>query len=153
MQNFKSVPFKTESAHGFKTVNGIAKFSSAGVVLEFESKLFGIIGGGVKEVRLPKDEILDIKFRKGLFKRGAKIEIRTKTFSKLAELPNQDGKLTLKLERDDFERGHSAVEQLQKDLVEHEQNLPPPRTPISELFLEAEGEEETRPLQRKKDGE
>ena len=80
MQSFTSVPFKTESAHGLKTVNGVAKFSSAGVVLEFESKLFGIIGGGVKEVQIRKEEILDIKFRKGLFKHGSKIEIRTKTF-------------------------------------------------------------------------
>ena len=81
MQGFTTVPFKTESAHGLNQVNGVAKFSSAGIVLEFESKLFGLIGGGVKEVRLAKDEILDVKFRKGVFKRGAKIEIRTKNFT------------------------------------------------------------------------
>lgn len=149
MNGFTSVPFKTESAHGLSQVNGVAKFSSAGVVLEFESKLFGIIGGGVKEVRLPKDDILDIKFRKGVFRRSAKIEIRTKTFSKLAELPNSDGKLTLKLVRDDFERGQSAVEQLQKDLAQHAESLPPPRTPVSELFSE-ETEDETVQLRKEK---
>lgn len=145
MNGFTSVPFKTESSHGLSKVDGIAKFSRAGVVLEFESKLFGVIGGGVKEVRLPMDDILDVKFRKGLFKRGAKIEIRTKTFSKLAELPNKDGKLTLKLVYDDFDRAQSAVEQLQKDLSAHSDSLPPPRTPVSELF-EEEGEEDTRDL-------
>ena len=149
MQGFTSVPFKTESAHGFKTVNGVAKFSGAGIVLEFESKLFGIIGGGVKEVRLPKDEILDVKFRKGLFRHGAKIEIRTKTFAKLAELPSDDGKLTLKLVRDDFERGREAVEQLQKDLAAHAETLPPPRTPVSELFLD-QSEDETAELNKEK---
>ena len=111
MQGFTTVPFKTESMHGLSQVNGIAKFSSAGIVLEFESKLLGLIGGGVKEVRVSKDDILDVKFRKGVFKRGAKIEVRTKTFAKLAELPSQDGKLTLKLVRDDFERGHSGAAQ------------------------------------------
>jgi len=145
MQNFKSVPFKTESAHGFKTVNGVAKFSGAGIVLEFESKLFGIIAGGVKEVRLAKDEILDIKFRKGLFKHGAKIEIRTMTVAKLVELPNSDGKLTLKLVRDDFDRGQAAVEQLQKDLAAHAESLPPPHSPIASLFAD-ESEEETKHL-------
>ncbi len=145
MQGFTSVPFKTESSHGLTQVNGVAKFSSAGVVLEFESKLFGLIGGGVKEVRLPKEDILDVKFRKGLFKHGAKIEIRTKTFTKLAELPSSEGKLTLKLVRDDFERGQAAVEQLQKDLSEYAAGLPPPRTAVSELFDE-ENEEETREL-------
>jgi hypothetical protein len=145
MNGFTSVPFKTESAHGLSKVDGVAKFSRAGVVLEFESKLFGVIGGGVKEVRLPMDDILDVKFRKGIFKRGAKIEIRTKTFSKLAELPNKDGKLTLKLLYDDFDRAQSAVDQLQKDLITHADSLPPPRTPVSDLF-EDESEEQTREL-------
>lgn len=143
MSGFTSVPFKTES--GLSSVNGVAKFSPAGIVLEFESKFFGLIGGGVKEVRIAKDDILDIKFRKGLFKRGAKIVIRTKTFAKLAELPSNEGKLTLKLAADDFDRGRLAVEQLQKDLAEHAESLPPPRTPVSQLF-EEESEDETRPL-------
>ena len=145
MQGFTSVPFKTESAHGLSKIDGVAKFSGAGVVLEFESKLFGLIAGGVKEVLLSKDDILDVKFRKGVFKRGARIEIRTKTFSKLAELPHKDGKLTLKLVYDDFDRGQSAVEQLQKDLAAHADSLPPPRTPVSELFDE-ESEDQTKEL-------
>ena len=148
MHGFTSVPFKTESTHGLTTVNGVAKFSSAGIVLEFESKLFGIIRNGVKEVRLAKDDILDVKFRKGVFKHGAKIEVRMKSFARLAELPNQDGKLTLKLVRDDFVRGQIAVEQLQKDLAAHAESLPPPRTPVSDLFLD-ENEDETVQLKKK----
>jgi hypothetical protein len=147
MQNFTSVPFKTESGHGLTQINGVAKFSPAGIVLEYESKLFGIIAGGVKEVRLPLSEILDVKFRKGLMRRGAKIEIRMRSFTRLAQLPNNDGKLILKLARDDFDRAQSAVEQIQKDLTTHESELPPPRTPVSQLF-EDETEEETRPLSK-----
>ena len=147
MQSFTSVPFKTESAHGLKTANGVAKFSSAGVVLEFEAKLFGLIGSGIKEVKIRTEEILDIKFRKGLFKRGAKIEIRTKTFSKIAELPTSDGKISLKLERDDFERGRDAVVQLQKDLQQHSDSLPPAQTPVSSLFTD-ESEDETKLLEK-----
>lgn len=144
MQNFTSVPFKTATAHGLSSINGVAKFSSAGIVLEFESKLFGIIGGGVKEVQLHKDDILDVKFRKGVFKRLAKIVIRTKTVTKLAELPSSDGKLTLNLARDDFERARDAVAQLQKDMTEHTTSLPPTHTPVSVLFDESE--DETREL-------
>jgi hypothetical protein len=143
MQNFTSIPFKTES--GLSSVNGVAKFSSAGVVLEFESKLFGVIGGGVKEVRLPLAEVLDIKFRKGFMRRGAKIELRTKSFAKLSELPSKEGKLTLKLVPDDFDRAKAAVEQLQKELTQAADSLPPPRTPVSQLFDEA-GDEETQDL-------
>lgn len=137
-QNFTSIPFKTES--GFSSVNGVAKFSGAGVILEFESKLFGVLPGGVKEVRLPIEELLDVKFRKGFLKRGAKIEIRTKTFAKLAELPSKDGKLTLKLVADDFDRAKDAVERLQRDLAEYTAELPPPHSPVSELFDGSEDE-------------
>lgn len=139
MNGFTSVPFKTESAHGLTSVNGIAKFSSAGIVLEFESKLFGLISHGVKEVRLPLSELLDVKFKKGLMKRGAKIEIRTKTFSTLAALPNDNGRVTLKLVRDDFERGQEAVERIQKDMAETIAALPPPAT---SLFAKSDDETE-----------
>ena len=132
MQSFTSVPFKTES--GLSSVNGLAKFSGAGIVLEFESKLFGLIGGGVKEARLPLPEILDVKFRKGVFKRGAKIEIRMKSMTKLVELPNNDGKIILKLERDDYERAAEAVSKLQKDLNRELESLPPVHTPVSKYL-------------------
>jgi len=136
MQSFISVPFKTES--GLSQINGVGKFSSAGIVLEFESKLFGILPGGVKEARIPIVEILDVKFKKGVLKRGAKIELRMKTFSKLSQLPYKDGKLTLKLERDDYERGEEAVVRLQKDMAEQQESEPPPHTPVSRLFDEEE---------------
>ncbi|CAN5551615.1 hypothetical protein BH10ACI3_BH10ACI3_30030 [soil metagenome] len=138
MQSFTSIPFKAES--GLSQVNGVAKFSSAGIVLEFESKLFGLISNGVKESRLAAAEILDIKFKKGLFKRGAKIAIRLKSLAKLAELPNKDGKLTLKLQSDDFESARDAVTRLQKDMTAQSEALPPAHTPISVLFDESEDE-------------
>jgi hypothetical protein len=144
-QNFISVPFKSKSDHGLSNIDGIAKFSGAGIILEFESKFIGLIKTGVKEVRLPLGEILDVKFRKGLFKRGAKIEIRMKTFQKLNEVPNKDGKITLSLLADDFDRGSEAVSRLQKDMGEYTE--PPPHTPVSRLFDdEDEDEAETRKL-------
>lgn len=142
MQSFISVPFKTES--GLSQINGVGKFSSAGIVLEFESKLFGLIAIGVKEVRIPLTEILDVKFKKGVLKRGAKIELRTKTFTRLSQLPYKDGKLTLKLDRDDYERAEEAVSRLQKDMIEEKESLPPPHTSVSSLFDGSE--DETREL-------
>ncbi len=130
--NFISVPFKIDD--NFTQIAGVGKFSAAGVVLEYEGKLFGIIKSGVKESRIALDEILDVKFRKGVLKRGAKIEIRLESFTKLSELPNKDGKITLKLARDDFERAVEAVAKLQKDLNEHQESAAPPQTPVSRLF-------------------
>jgi hypothetical protein len=142
---FISIPFKTES--GLSQINGMGKFSSAGIVLEFESKLFGIIKDGVKEARIARDEILDLKFRKGFLKYGAKIEIRLKDFTQLSKLPSKDGKITLKIKKDDFERAQEAVAKLQKDLTEQREFLPPKHTPVSRLFDESE--DETKELDEK----
>ena len=136
MQSFTSVPFKTES--GISSVNGVAKFSPAGIVLEFESKWFGLISTGVKEARLPIGELLDVKFKKGVMKRGSKIEIRLNSFTRLTELPSNEGKITLKIERDDFDRAREAVERIEKDMVEHRTSPPPPPPPFRSLFDKSE---------------
>src|SRR5258706_6874303 len=147
MQSFTSIPFKTES--GLSQINGVAKFSSAGIVLEFESKLLGLISTGVREARLPIAELLNVKFKKGVLKRGARIEIRLKSFAKLTEVPNQEGKVVLKLFSDDFESARNAVAKLQKDMAAQAASLPPTHTPVSVLF--DEGEDETQELRQKHD--
>ena len=138
MTSFISVPFK--AASGFSEFDGMGKFSPAGIVLEFESKFLGFIKSGVRENRIAADEILDIKFRKGFFRWGAKIEIRLKSFQQLAKLPSDDGKITLKIKRQDFETAKEAVERLQKAMTENRENLPPAHTPISVLFDDSEAE-------------
>lgn len=145
MQNFTSIPFKSEKHDGFTVVNGIAKFSSAGIVLEFESKLLGFISDGVKEARLGVSDILDIHFKKGFFKRGAKIVIRATTLVKLNELPHSDGKLTLKIQHGDFELARDVVAKLQHEMAAKTAALPPLHTPISVLFDESEDETKELP--------
>lgn len=144
MQTFTSVPFKAES--GLSQTNGVAKFSAAGIVLEFESKILGLLSKGVREARLPIAELLDVKFRKGFMKRGARVEIRLKSFQKLTELPNSEGKIVLKLAVDDWDRAQDAVAQLNKDMTATAAALPPTHTPVSVLFDETE--EETKELDR-----
>lgn len=135
---FTSVPFKMDD--NLSQIAGVAKFSAAGIVLEYEGKLFGIIKSGVKESRLATDEILDVKFKKGFFKMGARIQIRLKSFTKLSEMPNKDGKIILKIARDDHAPAAEAVARLQKDLTERQASLPPAHTPVSRLFDESDDE-------------
>ena len=59
--NFITVPFKAES--GLSQIDGIGKFSPAGIVLEFESKFLGLIKSGVSENRIALDEIMDVQPR------------------------------------------------------------------------------------------
>ncbi|MBS1793527.1 MAG: hypothetical protein JSS81_06715 [Acidobacteria bacterium] len=138
MQSFITVPFKTET--GFSQIEGIGKFSPAGVVLEFESKFLGLIKSGVKENRIALDELLDCRFRKGFLKFGAKIELRLKSLQRLSELPSHEGKIALKLRRDDFEIAREAVELVNKAIAARRENLPPVHTPVSSLFDESEAE-------------
>ena len=135
-QGFTSVAFKMDD--GMTQIAGISKFSSAGIIIEFESKLFGIINNGVKEVRIALNEILDVKFKKGVFKVGAKIEVRLNTFAKLSELPNKNGRLILKVVREDFEEAEKAAAKLQKDVQNLQLSLSEEQTPVRRLFDESE---------------
>lgn len=141
---FIGVPFKAASSNGMTEYNGIAKFSPAGIVFEFDSVFFGLIGSEVKEVQVASDEILDIKFRKGIYKLFAQIQLRLKNFTKLSQLPNYGGKVKLKIKREDYELAREAVAKLQKDLTGQREFLPPAHTPVSRLF--DEGEDETKEL-------
>lgn len=143
---FTGVPFKASSPNGITEYNGIAKFSSAGIVFEFESKLLGLIGGEVKEVRVALDEILDIHFRKDFYKYFAKIQLRLKNFTTISQLPNNGSKVKLKIKREDFELARDAVEKLQKDLSEQQRESLPP-APVSSLFDGSE--DETKELKEK----
>ena len=69
-----------------------------------------------------------------------RIEIRLKSFAQLSEMPNQDGKIVLKIKRDDFDLARQAVEKLQNNLTEKRDSLPPVQTPVSRLFDESEDE-------------
>jgi len=132
MQTFTSVPFKSE--HGISQVHGVAKFSSAGIVLEYESKIIGLISTGLKDANIPIEELLDVKFKKSMVNRGGKIEIRLKSFRRLAELPNQQGKIVLKVNADDRDRAREAAERITKDIAEHARSAPPPHPPLESIF-------------------
>jgi hypothetical protein len=142
---FTSVPFKASSPNGITEYNGIAKFSPAGIVVEFDSKFLGLIGDEIKEVRIALDEIFDIRFRKGIYKFFATIQIRLRNFTKLSQLPSYDGKLKLKIKREDFELAQKAVEQTLRYMSGNElptlpdgdarnEQLPPAQTSVNELF-------------------
>jgi hypothetical protein len=135
------IPFKISGAHGLSEVDGIAKFSPAGIVLEFEAKILGLMKTGVKEVRVALAEINDLKFKKGILKFGAKIEIRLKSFTKVSEIPNEGGKIRLQISREDFIQAEETVNKMHECLNERRDILPPSNVSVSELF-----EDETKEL-------
>lgn len=160
---FIGVPFAASNGNGMKEYNGIAKFSRAGIVFEFDSVILGLIGGEVKEVRVALDEILDIRFRRGAYKFFAQIQIRLKNFTKLSQLPNYSGKIRLNVKREDFDSAQTAVEQILRSINEADslilngsgdarEQLPPAQISVSDLFdtekLEAEDSRKTTELDK-----
>ena len=142
---FITVPFKADSPNGMMSYRGIAKFSFAGIVIEYESKVLDMIGGEVKEVQIALDEIFDIRFRKGFYKFFGQIQIRLNNYQKISELPNNDGKVKLNIKRENYELAREAVEQMQRYIKsddpaslepagESDKYLPPVRTSVNELF-------------------
>lgn len=146
MQSFISVPFKISDAnYGFAPVDGVGKFSAAGIVLEFEAKIFGLMKTGVKEVRIPLAEILDVKLKSGTFNTkieklfGTKIEIRLNNFSTLSEVPNKDGKIILKVHRSDRELAEKALQVIEEN--RNKPSLQSEESPVSLIY-----EEDTKEL-------
>jgi hypothetical protein len=140
-----NVPFKASSSNGMTEYEGIAKFSPAGIVVEFESKFLGLIGGEVKEVQVAMSEILDIKFRKGIYKFFGQIQLRLKNYAKISQLPNDSGKVKLNIKREDYELAHEAFEQTLQYISGNEpltlqesndlnEQLPPAQTSVNDLF-------------------
>lgn len=129
---FISIPFKIEGAHGgFSVVNGMAKISRAGIVLEFEAKIFGMMKTGVKEVRVALKEIEDFKIKKRFFKYT--LEIWLNNFKTVSEIPNKDGRVILQIARDDRPRVEQAMKVLQNARTENDA-LEILQTPVSRLF-------------------
>lgn len=146
--HFIGVPFKIEGAHGgFSSVDGMAKVSAAGIVLEFEAKVFGIMKTGIKEVRVHIKEIERLKFKKGWFK--TTLEIWLNNFQTLSEIPTNQGRIVLKIAKEDRVTMQQAVEILEKSIKEYKEELPPVHTPVSRLF--DEDEFETSDLEEKTD--
>jgi len=129
---FITIPFKIEGAHGgFSVVSGMAKISRAGVVLEFEAKVFGIMKTGIKEVRVHLKEIEDVKNKRRFFKYT--LEIWLNNFKTLSEIPTKDGRIILQISKDDRPRADEAIRILQSAKSESDA-LEILQTPVSRLF-------------------
>lgn len=143
---FITVPFKADSPNGMMAYRGIAKFSFAGIVIEYESKILDLVSGGeVKEVQIASGEIFDIRFRKGIYKFFGQIQIRLTNYQKVSQLPNSDGKIKLKIKRENYEFAREAVEQMLRYIKsddpaslepadDSDKYLPPVQTSVNELF-------------------
>ncbi len=140
--NYISIAFKIDGSQtgGFKTVDGMAKISRAGVVVEFEAKIFGIMKTGIKEVRIPLKEIEEVRVGRKFFRHS--LEIWLNNFRTLSEIPNKDGRIILQISKEDRPRAEQAARVLQTARSETDA-LEFLRTPVIRLFGDDEETKET----------
>ena len=140
--NYISIGFKIDGAQtgGFKTVDGMAKISAAGVVIEFEAKIFGIMKTGIREVKIPLHEIEEIRVNRKFFKNT--LEIWLNNFRTLNEIPNKDGRIILQISKADRTRAERAATVLQTARSESDA-LEILNSPVSRLFGNDEDAEES----------
>ena len=146
--NFIAVPFKAEGAEGFYEFRGIAKFSSAGIVIEYESKLLGLYGEEIKEVRIALTDILDVHFKKGFFRFFSRIHLRLNSVTKFGGLPNKGGRMKMSIKREDWELGHNAVEYLKSFLIPEDFPNQVAGSPVDRLIEGETGDYDTNDLNR-----
>lgn len=127
---FISISFKIEGeSSGFTHAEGVAKFSPAGIVLEFETKFLGLMKTGYKDIRIARSEIMDVKLKGGMFNTklerlfSNRIELRLNNYLTMSEIPNQKGRVIMKIQRQDWERAKTALALLED---QHEEEQMPP---------------------------
>lgn len=142
-QGFSIVPFKVDDEHGLSESAGLAKFSAAGIVLEFEKEFLGMVkSGGVQEARIPITDILDIQFGKGFLGMFGSIIVRFKSLASLNGLHTKKGKLKMKVARADRIAAIAAVDDMNRFISGQREELPP--TTVRQLFGD---EAETKELE------
>jgi hypothetical protein len=140
--NFISIAFKIDGSQtgGFKTVDGMAKISPAGIVVEFEAKIFGIMKTGVKEVRISLAEIEEVRVNRKFFKHT--FEIWLNNFKTLSDIPNKNGRVILQISKEDRPRAEQAARVLQTARSETDA-MEILQTPVSRLFGDDDETKET----------
>ncbi len=109
-----TLPFEVPDLFaGFAEGTGLAKASASELALEFvvKDKLFSVFKSDVKEIRIPREEIDAVRFKRGWF--GGKVYVRVKSLRWLTDLPGCDnGEVTLHIARANRDRAEEFVQVL-----------------------------------------
>lgn len=122
---FISLPFLILDVYeGFAVAKGLMRVDENTLTLEFEieDSFIGLFKSGVKEVRIPIDEIDSVTLKRGWF--ATALIIRTQRLSSLGKLPKQDrGQIRLNLSGEDRKTAESVVSFVMLRISEKKLNL------------------------------
>lgn len=95
-----AIPFTMEAYGGFGSLSGLLKLEGATLILEFQSKVLGMVRSEPKEVRVPLDHVASMILDEGWF--TTKLRIQATSLSVWAGFPESEkGRVVLSLDRSD----------------------------------------------------
>lgn len=105
--------------HGFAAVDGIARASRYGLILEFETKYLGLLKSGVKEVGISISEIESVNLKEGWLR--TEIVVKARSLRTLTEIPgSHQGRVKLRVSRREKEIAKQVVSILMLHISESE---------------------------------
>ena len=90
------VPFTLDA--GISKVSGVVRDAEEALVIEYQSKILGLIPSGIKVIRIPYREIEEVFFSTSIFKTRLRIILKTLRSIESFPTPSQ-GELQLKIAR------------------------------------------------------
>jgi len=122
LPQFVSLPFTIPNVYeGLAAAHGVAKWTNAGLVLEFQVKdsFIGMVKSGVNEVPIPFNELVSIELKEGWFRK--RLFIRARSLTTLTNVPgHESGHIVLKIARKDLRIAREMVSILRLTLTERE---------------------------------
>ena len=110
-----TVPFTIRNVfQGFAESEGILSVDGADLKLEFQTTdaVVGLLKSGVREVRLPLDDVQEVAFRKGWF--GCSLVIRVSGMRGASEVPNfKQGEILLSIAKKHSQAAADLVSSIQ----------------------------------------
>jgi hypothetical protein len=113
------VPFSIKKVHnGFSKLEGIARASETGLLLEYEVKILGLVKMQVRELNLPLSEIESIQLKKNWF--TTRLIIHTKSLRTLCTVPgSKHAQVILRIPRSNRKKAERLVSMLGFYLSDH----------------------------------
>jgi len=110
-----TVPFTIQNVfQGFAETEGILSVDGTDLKLEFQTTdaVIGLLKSGVREVRLPLEEVEEIAFRKGWF--GCSLVVRVSGMRGASEVPNfKQGEFVLSISKKHSQAAADLVSSIQ----------------------------------------
>ncbi len=112
------LPFSVARVHaGLSEATGLARMTGAGLTLEYQVRLLGLIGFGIREITIPFGEIAAIHLKKNFLQ--TRIVLQTRSLRTLGGMPgSKTGQLVLRVARRNRETAALLVSAIRLHLSE-----------------------------------